>query len=145
MSDPERVRIADLPTLETRPRPDLSKGKSRMQVDMAKKPDEKRLEKEFRHEVRKRDDDHCRCCKRETLVTMERCPEQAQVHHIHGRLGRFRYAVEHALLLCRECHEKVTGAVNVRVFLFQKASCQIQIGTEWFIDARKPVQFKEAA
>lgn len=145
MSEAERIRICDLPTLADRPRPDLSKGKSRLEQKMAAQPDEKKLEKQFRHNVRKRDKNVCQSCKRDVLVTIERCPEQAQVHHIYGRIGEFRYAAEHAILLCRVCHEKVTGAVNVRLFLFQKASDMLLVGTQWRIDARKPVQFMEAA
>lgn len=145
MSELDRVRVADLPTLETRPRPNLQKGKSRLEVEMVAKPDEKKLEKQFREKVRQRDEMRCRCCQRDVLLTIERCPEQGHVHHIYGRLGKLRYAAEHALLLCRVCHEKVTGAVNVKVFLFQLAADMVQVGEKSLIDAKKPVQFKESA
>lgn len=145
VSETDRVRITDLPTLETRPKPNLQKGPTRLEEKMAAKPDDKKAEEQFKQKVRKRDRMKCRCCGREVVITMALVPERAEVHHLYGRLGDFRYADIHAILLCKFDHDRVTGKIGSRVFILQKAADLVHVGEKSLIDARKPVQFKEAA
>jgi hypothetical protein len=132
-----------LPTLATRPAPDLQKPKSRLQETKAIRPLLYVDQRAFLKEVRERDDWHCRRCRREVVVVLARVPERAEVHHVHGKRGELRFLAKAALLLCLECHELVTGRVNVRY---------VVVGTKFFdlhgqtyIDARFPVRFVRAA
>lgn len=137
----------NLPTLaemNEKPRA-CPKGPTRLELKMAAEPDDKKAGETFRAKVRHRDEMECRHCHKDVVRTMNTQPNQAHVHHIYGRLGVFRYADEHALLLCRKCHERVTGAVNAKLFILQLAADMLKVGEKWLIDARKPVQFKEAA
>lgn len=137
----------DLPTLaEMRSKPmACPKGKSRLELKAEAAPDDKTAEARFRHAVRKRDRMKCRKCGRQVVLTIAHVPERAEVHHLHGRLGDFRYDDTHALLLCNTHHEQVTGAVAKKLFILQIARDMLKVGEKWLIDARKPVQFKEAS
>lgn len=138
-----RVPIASLPTLADRPRPNLQKGQSRLEAKKESARDDAKAEARFLAVVRKRDKLRCRKCGRKVVVTLTRCPERAEVHHLHGRLGAFRFDDRFALLLCCEDHERVTGKVNDRLFIVQKAK-DMYSGPEGrsLIDGRKPVEFK---
>ena len=71
-------------------------------------------DRDFRKAVWQRDGYECRWCGCPVQRSLGRTAERGEVHHIHGRLGILRWEVKAALLLCCECHEKVTGRVNER-------------------------------
>ena len=147
MSDTPVVSLASLPTLaemNAKPRP-CPKDQTRLEAKQAEAKDDRKAEARFLSIVRTRDKMRCRCCARKVVVTLTLCPERAEVHHLHGRLGSFRFDDRFALLLCCACHERVTGKVNDRLFIVQKAK-DMFAGPEGrsLIDGRRPVMFKEA-
>ena len=121
----------------------LWKGKTRLE----EKESEKKLtvvdEKAFKATVWKRDRSHCRCCGRKVVKTMELVAERGEVHHCHGRGGDLRFDDVHALLLCKKCHQRVTGKVNDKLVIIPSKT--IEVKGRPLIDARAPVTFKEAA
>lgn len=136
-----------LPTLaemNAKPRP-CPKGQTRLEAKQAEANYDRKAEARFLQIVRTRDKMRCRCCARKVVVTLTLCPERAEVHHLHGRLGSLRFDDRFALLLCCACHERVTGKVNDRLFIVQKAK-DMFAGPDGrsLIDGRNPVQFKEA-
>lgn len=136
----------NLPTLadvNARPRA-CPKGASRLERDMDKAKDDKKAEAAFLRAVHQRDGKVCRCCGVVVVGTIQRLPNQRQVHHIYGRLGAFRFDPRHAIQTCRLCHERITGTIgSSRLFLFQRASYMVKVGGKSLIDASKPVEFKE--
>lgn len=133
-----------LPTLaemNAKPRP-CPKGQTRLEAKHAEANDDRKAEARFLRIVRTRDKLRCRCCQRKVVVTLTLCPERAEVHHLHGRLGSFRFDDRFALLLCAEHHEAVT---RHKLFIVQKAK-DMYAGPEGrsLIDGRRPVVFKEA-
>lgn len=146
MSDVKPVSLAALPTmadLYARPRA-CPKGASRLDETKAQDKADQKAEAAFLKDVRKRDQMTCRCCGREVKVVLPRVPERAEVHHLHGRLGRFRFDAKFAILLCCECHERVTGRVNDRLFIVQSARHMATMDGKSLIDGRKPLRFQEA-
>lgn len=148
MSESERVSLDSLPTLgEMRSRPmPQPKGPTKLERQMSEAPEDRKAEERFKANVRKRDKMICRCCKRTVIATMKVQRDRAEVHHIYGRLGDFRYAEEHAILLCMYDHQRATGKIGgAKLFVLQKASSMLKVGEKWLIDARKAVRFEEAA
>src|SRR5688572_2283513 len=101
--------LSDLCTLATRPKPDLTKGKSRLQDKKAAAALEVVDERKFKKAVWLRDKSHCRKCKRKVVKSIERIPNRGEVHHIHGRGWDLRFEELTAILVCLECHEQLTG------------------------------------
>lgn len=124
-------------------KPDLSKGKSRLQDTKAEKKLALVDDKTFRIDVFTRDKGHCRCCKRKVSKTISRVPDRAEVHHIHGRRGDLRHEPRAAVLLCCECHEKVTGKVNAKLVIV--ASKTFHIRGQIYTDATFPITFERVA
>lgn len=119
------------------------KGPSRLADRKQDDRDAKKAEAAFRREVIKRDGRVCRCCEREVKPSLRLEPRRLEVHHIYGRVGAFRYAVAHALVLCSECHERVTGTVGVsRLFIVQVAAFMVTVDGRSLVDAGKPVRFE---
>ena len=120
---------------------------SRLEAKTADERNDKKLEKVFRRDVIKRDGKVCRHCKRGVLVTMEHVPERLEVHHIHGRLGVLRFEPSAALVVCCACHEQLTGAVGKpKLFIVGTAKQMFTAADRRrYLDARKPLQFQEAA
>ena len=119
------------------------KPSSRLQDKQAAKKLTVVTERDFLKEVQTRDKMLCRCCGRKTRITLEHVPEQCQVHHLHGRLGDLRCEARCALVLCLECHEPVTGAVNHKVIVV--GTKFIKVAGQPCIDARAPVRFERVA
>jgi hypothetical protein len=91
-----------LPTLATRPKPDLQKSAqpSRLQVKDAKDKDDAAKLKVWRDEV-----------VRLSVKTLH--PRRAECHHLAGRDDRaVRYDTRAGALTCLKCHERITGKVN---------------------------------
>lgn len=139
--------IDDLPTMAEvevmrRGKP-ISKGPSRLEiaieVDRLKVIDEK----VFRKAVYDRDGAICRCCGRKVVRTLKRAPERLEIHHIHGRCGDLRLEDKAALVLCLQCHERVTGRVNDRLAIVPTKTFLFK-GRE-LTDARALVYFKKVA
>lgn len=125
----------------------LLKGKSRLEAKVEAKPLTVITERAFKSEVWTRDRKRCRCCGRKVLKTLSRVPERGEVHHVHGRVGALEFEARAALLVCLTCHERVTGKVNdklvivgTRLFTLKSEKTGIP---ERYIDARKPVHFRE--
>jgi 5-methylcytosine-specific restriction endonuclease McrA len=108
----------------------------------AEREDERRLEA-WRSEVFRLDAYTCQCCHRTVKRMLKALPDQAQAHHVSGRIGALRHDVRNGLTLCRDCHRRVTGMVADKLRI---------IGTQFFrlkgvryINARFPVTFKKVA
>lgn len=119
------------------------KGESRLQETKAETKLERIGNTAFKLDVWKRDKSRCRCCLRKVIKQLARVPERGDVHHLHGRIGDLQFEAKAALLVCCECHEKLTGRV---------AEKWVAIGTKFWllhgqrlIDARRPVLFKKVA
>lgn len=121
----------------------LQKGQSRLQKKIAVKKLVTVTDAQFRAIVFDRDKGRCRSCSRKVIKTIDHVPEQAQVHHIHGRRGPLRHDDRAALLLCGSCHEKVTGKVNEKAIIEATVTFRTERGE--FTDARQPVTFKRIA
>ncbi len=117
--------------------------RSQLQDDKAADRQAKKDDAIFRAAVWKRDKGLCRCCRRPVRKTIERVPERGEVHHVHGRVGKLRYLVKAALLLCATDHERVTGSVGVSKLLVIPTK-QFTLDGQTYTDAGKPVTFKEA-
>lgn len=140
--------LADLPTMAEvqadRAGKPIPKGKTRLQETIDARPLTKVDEKAFKDEVWARDKKRCRCCRRKVERIMGRVPERGEVHHCHGRTGDLRFEARAAILVCLQCHEKLTGRVNEhRLTAVATKTFTIRQGT--FTDARAPIVFKEAA
>ncbi len=122
----------------------IAKGKTRLEVRTATRPITKLEELTFRRLVWIRDRYRCRCCRRKVLKTLARIPERGEVNHLHGRVGKLRFEVRAALLLCLTCHERVTGRVNTpRLRIVASQTFTTTQGT--FTDATYPVTCRRAA
>lgn len=122
----------------------IEKGLTRLQKTAEARPLTKIDEKEFKRQVRERDEHHCRCCGRAVLYVLSRVPERGEVNHIHGRTGDLRFEVRAAILMCLTCHEQFTGKVNAhRLQIIASKTFTTRQGT--FTDATYPVKFKEVA
>ena len=135
----------DLPTPEEmyrqrRGQP-ISKGSTRLEQVVEARKLTKVTDKDFKKDVWTRDKSLCRCCGRKVLKTISRVPERGEVHHIHGRRGDLRFESRAALLLCLQCHERVTGKVNDKVHAIATKSFEMK--GEKYTDARALVLFKE--
>ena len=125
------------------PREPIGKGPSRLMQRTQRRKDAAKQEQAFRRAVIRRDGHRCRWCTRMVVETLSLVANRLEVHHVHGRIGVLRDCPDTALVLCCECHEKVTGRVNERWVI---------IGTAWivvdgwqYIDAREDVQFERVA
>jgi len=137
------TKFADLPTLaqvRSSQFGPIRKGDSRLEQKMAERPLTLVDERAFRTAVRERDKHHCRCCGRKVRYTLTLCPERGEVHHCHGKRGDLRFEDRAALLLCKCCHERVTGRVNDRLLIV--ATKTFTIRGEQFTDARAVVHFE---
>jgi hypothetical protein len=133
----------DLPVLNGQPRKACPKGKTRLEL----KTDEKKVtvvdDRAFKKAVRDRDHLHCRKCLRKVRVVLELVDDRAEVHHIHGRRGDFRFDPIFALLLCAKCHEQVTGKVNEKYVIV--GTVFIDVRGKQCTDARQRVIFERVA
>lgn len=121
----------------------ISKGKTRLEETIEARPLTKVDEKAFKASVWHRDRKRCRCCGRKVQQVMGRVPERGEVHHCHGRTGDLRFEVRAAILVCLECHEKLTGKVAYKLAAFPSKTFTIRQGT--FTDANFPITFKRVA
>lgn len=136
----------DLQSLDRQPRRAVPKGVSRLDAKTEKAIDEKKAEAAWKKAVWKRDKKICRCCKANVLKTIELLPQRGEVHHVKGREDRsVRWDRRNGLLVCKRCHDRITGAVNDKL---------IVVGTKFFtvaglptryINADKRVSFQKAA
>lgn len=118
----------------------IPKGASRLQETKEARKVSVVDDRTFKREIWKRDKSRCRCCERQVLKAIARIPERGDVHHLHGRIGDLLHEAKCALLVCCECHEKLTGRV---------AEKWIAVGTKFWhlngervIDARATVKFR---
>ena len=125
---------------QPQPKPRISRLRAKADKDT---DDAKRL-REWRRHISARDEGKCRCCGVLTIRVGWLHPRRAECHHVEPRANRaLRFETRNGLLLCRGCHERVTGKVNDKLTIR---------GTAWFfgqdmlryIDADRPVLFEEA-
>lgn len=121
----------------------FGKGPSRVEVKEAARPLILVDDQAFKKIVRKRDKHHCRMCLRKVVVQLAAIGKRAEVHHVHGRRGAFKFDDRFALLVCLTCHEKLTGKVNEKWIVV--GTNFIEIHGVRYIDARQPVTFARAA
>jgi hypothetical protein len=142
------IDLSKLPTLAdvqaSRVGKPIPKGKSRLQAKTEARPLTRVDEKAFRDTVFKRDKGRCRKCERKVIRTLERVPERAEIHHVHGRVGDLRFEDKCALLLCAQDHELVTGRVNERWSIVPTKTWTNARGEE-LGDARSLVRFVRIA
>jgi hypothetical protein len=119
------------------------KGPSRLERALAQRQLATTNAKAFRKVVIARDGNICRCCGRKVIPTLSHVPERREVHHIHGRRGDLRHEPRAALILCCACHEKVSGAVNVKFVIM--ATKTFRIRNREYTDARHPLKFRKVA
>jgi hypothetical protein len=139
-----RAALAAVPNAEDVPRPNLQKGKTRLELKTAAKPLTKIDEKKFKASVWHRDRNRCRCCGRKVIKTLARVPERGEVNHLHGRTGDLRFEVRAAALVCLTCHERYTGRVGGhKLVVVASKTFAIRQGT--FTDATFPIKFERVA
>ncbi len=136
--------FADLPTLADvqRTRRAMPKGQTRLALKIEKTTRATAAEKTFRAQVIARDGKICRCCGRRVVATIALVANRLEVHHIHGRASELRYESRCAVVLCKFCHERVTGTIGRhRLFVFASQTFGTVHGI--FTDATYPVTFRE--
>lgn len=121
----------------------IGKGDSRLQDRTAEDREAEKADEKFRRDIYRLDKGVCRCCGRKVARKIRRDVEQAQIHHVAGRVGTLRLDLRNGMCLCAACHERVTGKVNERLEV---------VGTKFFrldgkrlINARAPVTFRRVA
>lgn len=125
-------------------KPNLSKGKTRLELKTEARPLTKVDEKAFKASVWHRDRNRCRCCGRKVIKTLARVPERGEVNHLHGRTGDLRFEVRSAALMCLTCHERFTGRVGgYKLIVVASKTFQIRQGT--FTDATFSIKFERVA
>jgi len=114
---------------------------SRLQVKESKAQDEGKLERAWKREVFKRDGGCCRWCKRKVRKCLDLVPERAECHHLAGRVVvAIRWLRANGLLLCRSCHERVTGKVAEKFVII--ASKTYTVDGVAYPNGDKKVSFK---
>lgn len=138
----------NLPSLIDRPRggwPDTqAKAKTRLETKVEKIKDDSKDEKKAKAAVWKLDGGCCRWCKRKVQRVMDLIPARAEFHHVSGRVViAIRWDVRNLILLCLECHERLTGTIGEKFVIVSRAVFAVD-GVE-YINARKTVRFKRVA
>lgn len=136
------------PTLADRPRGGWEKPKgealTRLESKTERRISETSKEKVWRAAVWARDKGCCRWCRRKVVKTISLVPGRAESHHVSGRVVRaIRWLRKNGILLCLECHQKVTGKVAEKWKLVAKKTFVVD-GVA-YADADHPVTFQRAA
>lgn len=131
-----------LQVLDPRARMACPKGLSRLQEVKAEQKLTVVDERTFKTEVWTRDAGCCRMCGRKVRKGVGRVPTRGEVHHLHGRRGDLRFESKATILVCLECHEKLTGRVNERWIAVGSAFWTLK--GAMLIDARAPITFQRA-
>jgi len=102
-------RLPTLADLRRAPRAIPKKATQLQDKTAAKRADEKQLAA-MRLVVWAREKGHCKLCKRKVIQTISLVPNRGEVHHVRGRrvAHEDRYNAKKCVLLCAECHGKVT-------------------------------------
>lgn len=117
---------------------------TRLAEKEAKRKDDTKAEREWRKAVWKRDEGKCRWCKRKVAKTIELVAERGECHHVVGRANEAtRWEPRNGMLLCKTCHERITGKVNEKHVVV--ASKFYTLDGVQYPDASKSVQFKRVA
>lgn len=115
---------------------------TRLAVKRAAVRDEKKLEAAWIRAVWTRDQGRCRWCKRRCLKTLTLDPARGEVHHVSGKVVRaIRYDRRNGLLLCKACHERITGAVAEKTLIHSRYTFTID-GVR-YLNADKAVRFQK--
>lgn len=135
MSDIAPVKIADLPTLADRPRPNLQKGPTRVEAKAAKDKGADKAAEEFRAAVWKRDGGKCRCCGRTVVKSLELRPDRGEVHHVSPRSKEKALLTDprNGILVCAlPCHQDLT---HHELSIVAKASGMFTLSGKSYINA----------
>lgn len=123
------------------------KGRSRLEVkDTHDKAEDSALDV-WRNACGERDKQRCRCCGRKVEKSIAATPKQRQTHHLTRR-AKFKALltdVRNGLTLCKKCHERVTGRVNDKLFVTQKAGDMFVHEGISLLNGDNPVTFEEMA
>jgi 5-methylcytosine-specific restriction endonuclease McrA len=105
---------------------------------------EKAAEKAWRKGCIARDGKICQHCRRKVIQQLALAPERLEIHHIKGRADRVvRWDVRNGVVTCHQCHSKLT---RHQLFIVQIAAHLFTAENgKTYIDASKPIEFKEAA
>lgn len=136
----------DLPVVGSRGRVAKQKWEtdSRLTVATAEDKADAKAEAKWKAKIWTRDRGECRWCHRNVVKTLTLQPDQGHCHHVSGKVVKaIRWLVKNGLLLCRSCHEKLTGMVNERHLLVPSQTFEID-GVA-YADADFPVDFKRVA
>jgi hypothetical protein len=142
--------LSDLPTMAqveaNRRGKTFFKGETPSRLDERKADDrdEEAAEKAWRKGCIKRDGKICQACQRKVVQQLALAPERLEVHHIVGRADRVvRWDVRNGVVVCCECHEKLTRHL---LFIVQLAKHLFTADNgKTYIDANKKIDFKKAA
>lgn len=116
------------------------KGASRLELKVEAKVDEKKAEARWKKEVWRRDGGRCRCCRRRVEKRPDLVPSRGECHHISGRAVRaVRWDVRNGLLVCKQCHDEITGAVGTKLVIESKHTFTVENAS--YLNADKKVRF----
>lgn len=135
MSDPERVKICDLPTLADRPRGSFQKGPSRVEEKTVKGKSDGKAWEECRRIVWARDGGKCRCCGRVVVKSLELRADRGECHHIVRRAKAKALLTDprNVVLVCLlPCHE---GLTHHEIAVFGPASAMFDLDGARYLDA----------
>jgi len=142
VSEPERVRICDLPTLADRPRQSIWKGPSRVEIKAAKDKSTDKAWEQCKAVVWKRDQGKCRCCGRVVVKSLELRPDRGETHHITRRAKAKALLTDprNCLLVCLlPCHEGLTHH-ELAIIGTAKQTFKGEDG-KTYLDASQPLKF----
>jgi hypothetical protein len=136
-----------IPTLGERPRGGWTQkapAPTRLKAKVEKQKDDAAAERKAKAAVWLLDKGHCRCCGRKVERKPDMLPDRAEFHHVNGRTVKaIRWDVRNLILLCLECHQQVTGVINLKVVLV--ATAQFVVKGESYKNGRKAVRFERVA
>lgn len=138
----------ELPTLAEVTQTRRAKAKyetpTRLQEKTDHRRDDKKEEARWRKEVWSRDRGACRWCRRPVERRIDLHPTRGECHHVSGRvICAIRWDRRNGLLLCKACHERITGKVAEKHVIESKHTFTVD-GVQ-YINADKPVKFKRVA
>lgn len=140
--------VADVEAERQRKREPIAKGPTRLETKTTADKDEKRDERVWRKTVIKRDGKICRCCGRVVVQQLELAANRLEVHHVAPRADQVvRWDPRNGIVLCAECHEKVTPhSGKLLLFILQAARLLFKAENgRTYINAAKKVTFSEKA
>lgn len=139
--------MTNYPFLDALPGPDprpraCPKGKSRAELNGEAEKDDKRELAAWSKAIWKRDKGKCRACGIAVVKRLDALPDTGDPHHIVGRADKaVRYDTRNGLLVCRTCHDKLTGAVGQRLHITGTAKQMFTVNGRPYLNADCKLRF----